>query len=141
MNQIENAKTRGLSLLAIVIIVALVAMVVIFISVFVKVDHARQADSAREGQLRLMAKAQEFYFDYYHRYANWEELIQAKLLTTVLVDPLTLKPYDIYRTHKGDEWCTWVQLESNKDLYIIQSDGGSKTITSQPTNLVSCKLF
>lgn len=141
MNQPQNAKPRGISLLVVVIIIALVVVVVIFVSVFFKVDQARQADSAREGQLYLIAKAQEFYFDHYHRYANWEELIQAKLLTTVLVDPLTLKPYEIYRTSKGDEWCVWTQFESNKDLYLIQSDIGSKTITSQPTNLVSCKSF
>jgi type II secretory pathway pseudopilin PulG len=141
MNQVKNAQARGLSLLVVVIIVALVAVAVIFISAFVKINQARQADGVKEGQLRLIAKAQEFYFDRYHRYANWEELIHTKLLTTILVDPLTLKPYDIYRSNKGDEWCTWTQFESNKDLYFIQSDSGSKTIAFQPTNLVSCKSF
>jgi Tfp pilus assembly protein PilE len=139
MYKFKKIKPEGLSLLVIVIIVALVAVIIILISISIKTKHARQTDIAKENQLSLAAKAQEFYFDRYHRYADWEELVQAKLLTKIPEDVITLKPYSIYRTANGDEWCTWIQLESNKNLYLTQSDSGSKTITSQPTNLASCK--
>ncbi len=131
-------QTSGASL--IIIITLLCFLLILTIGVIaLSVNNSReQRDKLRRQDLHLINTVQEIYFDHHQRFGLQSDLISDRLLNSLLVDPLTGSPYEIFLNPGKDEWCTWAKAEA-LPYYYVYDEYGLRTILQPPNNLTNCK--
>lgn len=119
-------------------LIALLLIGVLALSIWFKHRRFVANDATRQQQLTTLARAEEFYFDRFHRYGELSELVSARLLTELPHDPTSLQPYQVYFSSPQDEWCAWAKLEATPNSYLIQTEHASRFSAQPPDSIASC---
>ncbi len=138
-NQRREAGQSGVALLTVVVLMVVVVLGALVVNLYLRHQQLRADDTLRTEHLTSLARAQEFYFNRYHRYGTLTELLQASLLPAMLTDPDTHQPYPVYLSSLYDEWCAWAKLATTPDTYLVQTATQSFRTSQLPVSLASCK--
>ncbi len=130
---------RGINNLVIILILAIFIFTGSIIA-FNSANKAReQREQVRKDDLLTIARVQEDYFDQSRRYSSSIEDLSRFGKISIPSDPVTNKPYMIFVSSSGQEWCAAAQSELIDNQFYTQNNTQSLTINHLPVNVATCK--